>query len=121
MTPQPHEKDKDGAKDGPKDRELRSPLAASHGTTGTSVMLGPESLCCKSVVDRLGCGSTGVLGLDGGTTGGGLAPACRGQSLPLQHTLLAEALAKGAGLCIADCNAYVQVGARGRGRGPGGL
>ncbi len=118
---EPLDKDKDGAKDGAKDRELRSPFAASHATTGTSAISGPESLCCKSVADRLGCGSTGVLGLDGGTTGGGLAPACRGQSLPLQHTLLSEALAKGAGLCIGDCNAYVQVGGRVRRRGRGGL
>lgn len=39
---------------------------------------------------------------------------CRGHSLPLKHTLLAEALAQGTGgLCIADCNAYVQVGGAG--------
>ncbi|GLC66945.1 hypothetical protein PLESTF_000494700 [Pleodorina starrii] len=36
-------------------------------------------------------------------------PVCRGHSLPLKHTLLSEALeAQGTGLCIADCNAYVQ-------------
>ncbi|GIL63295.1 hypothetical protein Vafri_17391, partial [Volvox africanus] len=33
---------------------------------------------------------------------------CRGHSLPLKHTLLSEALAQGTGLCISDCNAYVQ-------------
>ena len=38
---------------------------------------------------------------------------CRGLSLPLKHTLLVEAMAQAAGLCIADCNAYVQVRAEG--------
>ncbi|GFR44781.1 hypothetical protein Agub_g6113, partial [Astrephomene gubernaculifera] len=40
--------------------------------------------------------------------GGDELSVCRGHSLPLKHTLLSEALSRGAGLCIADCNAYVQ-------------
>ncbi|KAG2428833.1 hypothetical protein HYH02_014245 [Chlamydomonas schloesseri] len=43
----------------------------------------------------------------GGAPGEEVA-VCRGLSLPLKHTLLVEALAQAAGLCIADCNAYVQ-------------
>ncbi|KAG2424090.1 hypothetical protein HXX76_014766 [Chlamydomonas incerta] len=43
----------------------------------------------------------------GGANGEQVA-VCRGLSLPLKHTLLVEALAQAAGLCIADCNAYVQ-------------
>lgn len=39
--------------------------------------------------------------------------SCRGHTLALKGTLLSEALARGAaGLCVADCNAYIQVGAR---------
>ncbi|PNW87774.1 hypothetical protein CHLRE_01g001678v5 [Chlamydomonas reinhardtii] len=43
----------------------------------------------------------------GGAPGEEVA-VCRGLSLPLKHTLLVEAMAQAAGLCIADCNAYVQ-------------
>ncbi|KXZ43294.1 hypothetical protein GPECTOR_95g683 [Gonium pectorale] len=55
-------------------------------------------------------GTAGTAGAGAGLAIGADPAGCRGQSLPLQHTLLSEALARGggAGLCIADCNAYVQ-------------
>ncbi|GLC66944.1 hypothetical protein PLESTF_000494600 [Pleodorina starrii] len=86
-------------------------------------MLGQHSAAERDSLGTAGLGGGGGGG--GGTLGksyGGLgdqllqrlpgggpgAAGCRGQSLPLQHTLLSEALTRGSGLCIADCNAYVQ-------------
>ncbi|KAG2486383.1 hypothetical protein HYH03_014963 [Edaphochlamys debaryana] len=43
-----------------------------------------------------------------GGHGGDELSVCRGHSLPLKHTLLSEALSHASGLCISDCNAYVQ-------------
>ena len=65
-----------------------------------------------------GGGAPSAAGLGAAGPGcAGAAGGCRGQSLSLVGTLLAEALARGpgSGLCIADCNAYVQVGAGGEG------
>ncbi|GIL71681.1 hypothetical protein Vretifemale_2204 [Volvox reticuliferus] len=70
------------------------------GACGTGGGMLGKSGGDDAVLQRMPGGPSGVTAPNG--------PCCRGQSLPLQHTLLAEALTRGSGLCIADCNAYVQ-------------
>lgn len=75
------------------------------GLTPSAYGIGGGNLGTKSVGDslphRLPCGASD-MSVPGGSS-------CRGQSLMLQHTLLAEALTRGSGLCISECNAYIQV------------
>ncbi|KAG2424093.1 hypothetical protein HXX76_014768 [Chlamydomonas incerta] len=86
--------------------------AGSQGGPGTGTGRAPHhhahapSLGAAGAAAAGGGGPPSVAGPGAAALSGG----CRGQSLSLVGTLLAEALARGpgSGLCIADCNAYVQ-------------